>query len=175
MAKTRLKTDAVAVAVPKTDQEAAEYVMTIGAHQRELKMLEAAVDEQKSAFDQKLMSEAAPHKQGIEDCAEGLRIYCEANRKRLTNDGKVKTVDFEHGIVAWRMRPPSVRVASVKAVIDTLRALDFTRFIRVKEEVDKEAILREPETVAHLKGITISQGEDFIIKPNETDLEQVVG
>jgi len=175
MAKTKLKTAAVAVTVPKTNQDAAEYVMKIGEHQRELKLLEMAADEQKAAIDARLAAAAWPHKKEIQDAAEGLRIFCEANREALTQGGKVKTVDFGHGIVAWRMRPPSVRIASVKSVIDTLRLLKLNQFIRMKEEVDKEAILRDPEAVETVRGITIAQGEDFIIKPNETDLEQVVG
>ena len=48
------------------------------------------------------------------------------------------------------------------------------RFIRTKEEINKEAILDEPEVVASVKGISITQKEDFVIVPFETELESVL-
>ena len=49
----------------------------------------------------------------------------------------------------------------------------LNRLIRVKEEVNKDAILAEPETVANIKGISITQREEFIVIPFETALESV--
>ena len=57
-------------------------------------------------------------------------------------------------------------------MLDLLRRLGLKRFIREKEEVNKEAILNEPEAVAHVAGISISQGEDFIVTPFETELAE---
>ena len=73
----------------------------------------------------------------------------------------------------WRLRPPSVAVRGVEAVLDQLRRLGLKRFIRQKEEVNKEAILNEPEAVSHVPGISISQGEDFVVTPFEAELAEV--
>jgi len=42
------------------------------------------------------------------------------------------------------------------------------KFIRVKEEVNKDAMLAEPDQAMKVPGVTIkSGGEDFIIEPLE--------
>ena len=73
----------------------------------------------------------------------------------------------------WRMRPPRVAIRAVDNVLETLKRLGLSRFIRVKEEPNKEAMLAEPEAVAGLAGVKIEQGEDFVIVPFETELEEV--
>jgi len=65
-----------------------------------------------------------------------------------------------------------VRVTGVDAVLDFLRRLGLDRFIRRKEEINREAILNEPEAVACIPGITISQAEDFVVSPFEVELSQ---
>jgi phage host-nuclease inhibitor protein Gam len=45
--------------------------------------------------------------------------------------------------------------------------------VRVKEEINKEAILAEPDLAAKIPGISITQGEDFVIVPFETELEEI--
>jgi phage host-nuclease inhibitor protein Gam len=47
------------------------------------------------------------------------------------------------------------------------------RFIRLKPEVNKEAILNEPEAVRDVPGLSIKQDESFSIEPFETALEEV--
>jgi phage host-nuclease inhibitor protein Gam len=56
-------------------------------------------------------------------------------------------------------------------VIDTLKRLALGRFIRTKEEINKEAILNEPDAVAGVAGIAIQRGvEDFVITPFEQEV-----
>ena len=64
-------------------------------------------------------------------------------------------------------------IRAVDNVLETLKRLGLSRFIRVKEEPNKEAMLAEPEAVAGLAGVKIEQGEDFVIVPFETELEEV--
>ncbi|EJD2026425.1 host-nuclease inhibitor Gam family protein, partial [Escherichia coli] len=53
-----------------------------------------------------------------------------------------------------------------------LRRLGLERFIRVKEEINKDAILNEKEAVKNIPGITIkSDIEDFSIIPFEQDVQ----
>jgi len=47
----------------------------------------------------------------------------------------------------------------------------MTRFIRSKDEINKEAILNEPQAVVGVAGISIKPGvEDFVITPFEQEL-----
>jgi len=102
-----------------------------------------------------------------------VQVWCEANRAELTNGGKTKTANLGSGEVKWRMRPPSVRLSGGDAVLDALRSLGLSRFVRQREEVNKEAILAEPDAVAGVRGIKLTQAEDFIVAPFATHLEEV--
>lgn len=168
--RTRIKQAAASVTVPQTREQAAEAIREIGERQRELCRLTADMNDELAAVKERWETAADPHKQRIDALTEGVRIWSEANRDTLTQGGKVKTAALTTGEVQWRLRPPSVRITGQEAVLDLLRRLGLTRFIRTKEEVNKEAILNEPEAVAHVAGIAISQGEDFAIVPFEAEL-----
>ena len=71
----------------------------------------------------------------------------------------------------WRQRPPSVSIRGQEAVIDLIKRLGLTRFIRTKEEVNKEAVLNEPDEVRGVAGLTVVTGvEDFVITPFEQEV-----
>lgn len=168
--KTRIKSPAVAVSVPQNREMAAQMVARIGTLQRELARVEAAMNDELAACRQRWEEAAEPLRQQAAALTQGVQTWAEANRDVLTQSGKVKTAALTTGELVWRMRPPSVRVTGAEAVLDALRRLGLKRFIREKEEVNKEAILNEPEAVAHVPGIAISQGEDFVVVPFEVDL-----
>jgi phage host-nuclease inhibitor protein Gam len=100
----------------------------------------------------------------------GVQGWCEANREELC--GKGKTANLLTGEVNWRARPPSVGVRGMDAVLACLKSLGLAHFIRVKEEVNKEAMLNEPGIARTVPGITIQTGiEDFIITPFENSFD----
>ncbi len=171
--KTRIKSAAAAVDVPQNREAAAAAVAAIGIASRELTRIEADMNDAIALLRQQFEQEAEPYRRRIGQLTDGLQIFAEANRAALTQGGKTKTVAFTSGELVWRMRPPSVRVTGVESVLDALRRLGLKRFIREKEEVNKEAILNEPEAVAHVPGIAISQGEDFVVVPFEAELAEV--
>ena len=56
-------------------------------------------------------------------------------------------------------------------VLENLRRLGLARFIREKEEPNKEAMLADPAAVAGIAGISIVTGvEDFIVEPFEVEV-----
>jgi len=174
MAKTtRIKTEAIKFPVPQSREETVSSIAEIGRRQRERERIQAEMNDRIAALKQEYEELARPHAEAIKALTEGVQTWCEANRAELTRDGKVKTANLSAGEVRWRMRPPRVSVRSVATVLDALKSLKLNRFIRVKEEINKDAILAEPEAVEHVKGISISQGEDFVIVPFETELEEV--
>lgn len=169
---TRLKKTAAA-RVPQSKDEVAADIKSIGDLQREQQALIAVMNE--AIAD--ITAEAQPRIEAlsakIDALQGGVQAWCEANRDALTHGGKTKTADFITGTVNWRQRPPSVAVRGMEAVLDTLRRMNLTRFIRTKEEVNKEAILNEPDAVRGVAGITVRTGiEDFIISPFELEAPQ---
>lgn len=173
--KTRLKTAAATAYVPQSRDQAADAIRQIGEHQRELARLTADMNDELARVKERWEAQAEPHKTKVDSLTQGVQTWCEANRDQLTQGGKVKSAALTTGEIAWRLRPPSVRVTGAEAVLDALRRLKLTRFIRSKDEVNKEAILNEPEAVAIVPGISISQGEDFVVMPFEVELAGEAG
>ena len=169
----KVKKAAANIAVPQSDAEAASFVRTIGDRQRELLRLTADHNDQVAALQEKLDHAAGPIADSIAALTEGVRIYAEANRDRLTGGGKVKFHRFATGEINWRLRPAKVTIRGAEEVIQLLKKAGLTRFIRTKEEVNKDAMLasKEDRELANgIKGVTIgSDGEDFSIEPAEAE------
>ena len=170
---TRIKAAAAAVRIPQNRDECVEYIAEIGRKQRVRERIQTVMNDEIAVIKQKYEEQAKPITDELREISQGVQIWCEANRAALTNGGKVKFANLASGEVKWRMRPPSVRVRGVETVIDVLKKLGLTRFVRMKEEINKDAILADPDAAANIPGITITQSEDFVIIPFETHLEEV--
>lgn len=168
----RLKARAAA-AIPQTREAVTAAIRDIGTAQRQLARIDAGMNDALAKVRETFETQADPLRKQITELQAGVQTWCEANRTDLTQNNKVKTAAFPSGEVQWRMRPPSVAVRSVEAVLDTLKRLGLERFTRVKVEVNKEAILADPEGVKGVAGITINRGEDFVVAPFETELAEV--
>lgn len=169
----RNKTAGANLPVPQNRDDAAAAVTTIGDVGRQLKRLEADMNDELAKTKEAYEYLATPLRASIEEKTEGLKIWAEANRTALTGGDKTKTVDIGTGVLRWRLRPPSVRLLKIESILTSLRGLGLQRFVRTKEEVDKEAMLREPEVARMVPGVTIgSEGEDFIVEPFETALSE---
>lgn len=165
--KKRIKA-AASVYVVQSKEQAIEAIKCLGDIQRELIRLETEMNDQIAIITASFSSNIETLKQKSTQLQKGIQIWCEANRDELTNNGKIKTANLVTGEVQWRNRPPSCIIRSVENVIKTLKQLGLNRFVRTKEEVNKEAILNEPNIVAHIPGITIKKDvEDFAIVPFE--------
>lgn len=165
----RIKT--AAIQAPTSQSEAEELLAEIGTLQRRVTRIEADMNEQLSDIKDRHEKAAQPLNADIESKFRALHVWAEANRHELLK-GKLKTVKLSTGELLWRTTPPSVRLTKQDVVLESLRRLGLTDLIRTKEEVNKEAILADPERVAGIKGISISQGEDFVAKPYESQIER---
>ncbi|HMW56399.1 host-nuclease inhibitor Gam family protein [Accumulibacter sp.] len=170
--RNRRKAEA-AEGVPQTRDAAAEAIAQIGLAERQLARIEANMNDALAVVKEAHESEAEPLRKAIRQLSGAVQMWAEAHRDDLTQQGRTKTVSLSTGDIAWRTRPPSVRVTGADAVINVLRRLGLGRFVRVREEVNKEAILNEPGALSAVPGIAICQGEDFIITPFSTDLSEV--
>lgn len=170
--KSRIKTEAAAVTFANRFEVDAA-IAEIGAAQRRREAVMTAMNDELAAVKQRHEDQAAPDGAVIKDLGAGVQIWCEAHREDLSRNGRTKTAKFAAGEISWRTRPPRVSVRGEGIVIEALKRLGLERFIRRKEEIDKAAILADAGAVDGIKGLSISQGEDFVIKPFATEIEQV--
>ena len=168
---TRMKTPTVPA--PQTVAEVQSQIRQIGDLQRRHQTLSAELNDEVA----RLTEGAAPTLRALQEqiagLQKGVQAYCEAHREELC--GKGKTANLVTGEVQWRQRPPSVKVTGLDAVLGWLKNMGMHTFIRTKEEINKEAMLNEPEKARGVPGITLVTGvEDFVIVPFEVDTEGAV-
>ncbi|MDT4329774.1 host-nuclease inhibitor Gam family protein [Methylomonas sp. MV1] len=145
-------------------------IRLLGDTQRELTRIETELNDEIAAMTDSRKGQIEALKTRIDSLVTGIQTWCEANRAELCKDGG-KTANLITGEVSWRQRPPSVGVRSVDKVLETLRNLGLSRFIRTKDELNKEAVLADPKAVQGIAGITINSGiEDFAVVPFEREV-----
>lgn len=161
--------------VPQSREDAVFAIGRIGDLQRQIANHKARADELVRRAGEKLEQDTADLMTELAEHERGVQMWCEANRNALTNDGKVKFHDFGTGQIKWRSLPASVSVRGVETAIEAIKKLGFKAFIRTKEEINKEAMLADPDKARLITGITIkSAGEDFVIEPSEIDAPNVM-
>jgi phage host-nuclease inhibitor protein Gam len=166
------KVPALNLPVPQSREEAAKSLARLGVLSRECARLEADMNDTIAKAKESAESSAAPKRQESNALLRGLQTWCDAHRNELTGEGKTKTADLGTGTVSWRHRPPKVSLRDVEAIIDRIKQLGLTKFLRESVEPDKEAMLKEPALARTIAGVTIaSAGEDFIAEPFEAELE----
>lgn len=170
---TRLKSRTLA-AVPQSRNDCAESIRIIGDLQRDFERLRADMNDAIAAITQQHQPDLAALSERMEGLQSGVQAWCEAHRVELCGEADKlgKTANLVTGEVSWRQRPPSVSIRGTETVTETLLRMGLGRFVRVKNEINKEAMLNEPDAVRGIAGITIVTGiEDFVVVPFEAPAE----
>ncbi len=166
-ATKRVKAPAL-VNVAQTRDQTADEIKQLGDVQRMMARELADMNDKLAAITKAHQPALEALTAEIEALQASIQGWCEAHRYDLTNGGKVKTANLVTGKIQWRQRPPSVRVREQEMVIKTLFKLGLDRFLHVKPEINKEAVLADPEAVSGIAGLSIQTGvEDFVITPFE--------
>ena len=169
---TRLKTPA-ASSVPQSKTDCAAYIKNLGDVQRDFERQRADMNDAIAVIAKNYQPALEALQTRMTALQTGIQTWCEANRALLC-DGQSKTANLVTGEVSWRQRPPSVGIRGADTVIETLKRMHLERFVRVKEEVNKEAMLNEPDAVRGIAGISLVSGvEDFSITPFSVEVEAV--
>ena len=170
MAKTSKTKAPALVVVPQNREGAAAQLRELGDTNRKLARLEADMNDELGAVKERYGAQAAPIAAYAETLKTGLNTWCSANREAICAKG-TKTADLGTGKVSWRLTPPKVTIRGAEAVLDACKRLGLQRFIRTKEEPNKEAMLAEPDFARTVAGVSIgSEGEEFIAEPFEAEL-----
>jgi len=166
------KIKAEAVNAPTTRAQAEASIKTIGEKQQQIKRIEADLNDKINALKAEAQEQITPLNESIQAEFQGLHVYAEANRVDLLK-GRAKTVKLGAGDMGWRINPPKCQIRGQDAVVEALERQGFSEAIRIRKEVNKEALINDPDKYRDIKGITIKQTEEFFVKPHETELERV--
>ncbi len=201
MAKAKTKAAGTNLPVPQNDGEAEQLIARLGALQRDNEKAKADHDAQVAALEEKrgIAKKVFEEVQGV--IVDALNLWATANRERLTNGGRTKTVQLPTGTILWRAGIPSVTHRGLKAeeVLDNIdrRISDLTNsiadmrpsrerdvlrderavlqgFMRTTVKLNKEAMQENRALAEKVPGITFSNpGESFAVEPLASQIREV--
>jgi phage host-nuclease inhibitor protein Gam len=161
------------------DDAAAAAVARIGAIERAL----AAIETRKARMTARVQAaaehQATPLQAERQALFGQLEDYCDRARPRLTDNYRTKSVEFPTGICGWRETRGRVVIDPVqKRTILAALKKRFADFVRVKEEIDAQAIgialRKDPKApVGKVPGISLEPPRDaFYVTPAGAELAE---
>jgi len=143
----------------------------------------AKMDAELTAIRQKYEASLSEINASLKLETDKLRAWAEANPDEFPKGRK--SIQFVQGTIGFRTGTPKVvllnRSWNWKKVLKAIHDFSLTNFIRVKEEVDRDAILssnsQAKDPVFHANGVLrpigvkIAKEESFFIEPNLTEVE----
>lgn len=168
---TKKKQIAIAGWVAQTQAEAADAIRQIGDKQRELTRLKTAMNDQIAAVTATFEGDWTKLQAEIDGLGNGVQIWATANRSALTANLTIKSANLITGEIAWRFNPASVSITKAEDVLNYMQEKpELARFIRTAAEINKIALLAEPDEAVKIPGVKIKKGtETFTITPFEQD------
>jgi phage host-nuclease inhibitor protein Gam len=113
----------------------------------------------------------------IETIQGEINAFCTKNKSDFD---KVRSKEFQFGTVGFRVNPPKVtllnRKYNLKTVLELVKRLYKKAYVRVKEDLDKEAILADyagkklDDGKLAGVGLKVDQDEQFYIIPKYEEL-----
>jgi phage host-nuclease inhibitor protein Gam len=168
----KINTPAIDYSIPRDRDECDEFIYNLGEAVRSRDLAENAMNRDLAQIKSEYEAKAAPVAAAISRLTAGIQGYCEAHRAELCK-GDAKTFRFGNGEVRWRHRPPKVTLRGVEKILDWCKTHRLRKFIRVTEELSKEAMLADAAKAQTIPGVSIaSAGEDFAVEPFNATLEE---
>lgn len=162
-------------------------IATIAELNQKKEKLATEADERILSIQTKLAEEISPIEEEIKKVSLSIKKFSDENKEKLFAKDS-KTAKLETGELCYRAGKPSVETkSSPKLIENILKKNSLTEkkekfvkllsgvFIRVKFELNKDAILENPTTAEKVTGVKVDTGEDrFYITPNATNTEMEV-
>ncbi len=162
-----------------SDEACAAAITRIGELDRDLLRVEATKSAAVARASAEAEGRAAPLQAERAALSDQVVAYAAEHRSRLTDGGKRQNAPFATGKVEWRKGKATVQAdpALVEKAIARITTLGLTRFLRIKTELDKVAILKEPALLKEnrIRGITIVPGQESVsVSPTAAELAERV-
>lgn len=180
MSKTRIK---LSLGTIRTREDAETVLGEIAVITINKTRTLAQMDGEIAAIRKNYEANLAAYDKSLAEKTRLLADWAEINRDTAFPK-KAKSITFVQGTLGFRTSNPSVvltgRAWSWDKVLATLQALRWRKFVRIKREVDKEAILARYakakdqgkfDTFLARCGLKIKQDETFFVDPNVTENE----
>ena len=85
--------------------------------------------------------------------------------RSLIDTGEGKSVVMGNGSLALRDCPPATNCRDDEKVIEVLHEMGLSRYVRTREELDRESLLARREDLPRIEGLSFVQREVLTISP----------
>lgn len=173
MSKNRIKLNAPVIRsraeMESLVGEIAQLMLTRNKQQTEM---DAAITEIRSRYEDTL----GQITKDLGEKTEVARAWAEAHPEDFKG---LKSLEMVHGVIGWRTGQPQLKTLTGwtwDRVLEKLKALgsSWLDYVRVKEEVNKQALLGARETITPEQlraiGVRVVQEEAFFVEPKIAEL-----
>jgi len=173
--KKRPRVKAPAVDAPQSRTQTATEIKSLGDVLREIRRLEADMNDQIAVITKAFEPAIKAQQERAKLLQSRIQLWCEAHREELL-EGEGKSANLITGEVGWRIGNRSVRIEGGEdgefEAIEQLKGLGLGDLVRTIEQVNRAAILAEPDRIKGLACIKLVGGrESFWIKPFEQEAQ----
>ena len=174
--KTRIARPARPVITTRSEAEhmAADCAARINSR----KALEVQMDNELAAIKDRYKEAIGEANEAIDRMSADLQQWAESHSAEF---GKRRSLDLVHAVIGFRIHPPKLKPLAKwtwQKVKDALCSQEWgAAYLRVKEDVDKDNILRDissgtlsPDELSAI-GVRVVQEEQFFVNPKLTDAE----
>lgn len=135
-----------------------------------------AIEVKKKSIDDQYSERLGEIDQTILAKSEQLKVWATANPSDF---GGKKSLAMTHGSIGFRLGNPQLKTLpkwTFKKAFEAIKAAGLRKFIRTKEELDKEAVLasardkKAPLSIAEY-GLRVFQAEPFFVEPKIEEQE----
>ncbi|OGY58781.1 MAG: hypothetical protein A3H06_01895 [Candidatus Colwellbacteria bacterium RIFCSPLOWO2_12_FULL_44_13] len=161
---------------PQSFQDLEKLVFSIRLCSEEILRAEREYAQNIAQLESEKQEEIESWKEKIKEFGLIIHAYASKNRDELTHHGERKTILFsKHGSIGWKKSFSRLETdSSWKNVLSRIKRYfsqkEQRHFLRVKEEVNKQALLRADESIREKAGVRIIFGKEyFFVNPSKLD------
>lgn len=162
----------IKVPVVETLEQANVMLAEIAERQRGIDLIKAGLNEKIDGLKTQAEAECAPLLQEMEEREQALARFAEAHKESLFNKPKSRELSF--GELGFRSSTSTVllnRKWNWGMVVEALKQKRLGKYIRTKQEVDKEAVRALSEKKLAAVGLKVKEVDAFFYEVKE----EVVG
>lgn len=158
---TRIKkTDTI---VPRSLEGAELLMKSLGSTQDEINVIEKDLKEKIETLKAEALKKLQPLTVKRDAKINALFTFADPRKAELTRE--LRSVTLASGVFGWRLTTPRVETAqSDEETIALLKSTGNVEFVRVIEEVDRQALLAKKPIVP---GIAYAQDDEFFVVPKQ--------
>jgi phage host-nuclease inhibitor protein Gam len=139
----------------------------IGLLERELESIDGGAHKQIAEIKTAAVKAGEPVRKRITDLSALLGAYAECNRAELFKDRKTVRVSF--GMFGCRK---STSISVKKTTLELLKKIGLEKYIRVKEEADKEAMAALDDDSLRLVDAVRKVKDDFFCEADKEEINK---